>query len=63
MEDITSLAAGCYIVYVIDALGNQSQINSIIISEPTEIMTLIPLINNTCNEETNGSETDQGKGE
>jgi len=55
MENITSLAAGCYIVYVIDALGMQSEITSITISEPTEIMTLIPLINNTCNEETNGS--------
>ena len=32
VEDINELAAGCYIVYVIDSLGNKSEINSISIS-------------------------------
>lgn len=55
VEDINELAAGCYIVYVIDSLGNKSEINSISISEPTEIMTLIPIINNECDGNGNGS--------
>jgi len=55
MENINALPAGCYIVYVIDALGNQSEINSIAISEPTEIMTLIPISTNACNGNENGS--------
>ena len=54
MNNINALPAGCYIVFVIDALGNQSEINSITISEPTEIMTLIPLITNECNENEDG---------
>ena len=32
MNNISELSAGCYLVYVIDALGNQSEINSITIS-------------------------------
>lgn len=51
MENINELPAGCYIVYVIDALGNQSEITTITISETPEIMTLIPLITNECNED------------
>ena len=55
VENINELAAGCYIVYVIDALGNKSEISSISISEPSEIMTLIPIINNECTGNGNGS--------
>ncbi len=55
IEDINALSAGCYLVYVIDAVGNQSDISNIIISHPTEITTLIPLINHECNQQENGS--------
>ena len=55
MENINELPAGCYIVYVIDALGTHSEISNITISEPTEIMTLIPLINNECDGNEDGS--------
>lgn len=55
MENINELSAGCYIVYVIDALGNHSEITTIIISEASEIMTLIPLITNECSGNEDGS--------
>ena len=55
MEDINELSAGCYIVYVIDALGNHSEITTITISEPPQIMTLIPLVTNECNGNEDGS--------
>ena len=55
MNNISELPAGCYLVYVIDALGNQSEINSITISEPSEILSLIPIINNECSNQNNGS--------
>ena len=55
MNNINALPAGCYIVFVIDALGNYSDINNITISEPTEIMTLIPLITNECNGNEDGA--------
>lgn len=55
MNNISELPAGCYLVYVIDALGNQSEINSISISEPSEILSLIPIINDECSNQNNGS--------
>ena len=55
MTDPYSLPSGCYIVFVIDAVGNQSTPTSIFIESPSQITSLIPLITNECDNNADGS--------
>ena len=55
MPDPYSLPSGCYIVFVIDAVGNQSNPTSITIESPSPITSLIPLITDECNGDGDGS--------
>jgi len=55
MTDPYSLPSGCYIAFVIDAVGNQSIPTSIFIESPSQISSLIPLITNECDNNTDGS--------
>ena len=55
MTDPYSLPSGCYIAFVIDAVGNQSIPTSIFIESPSQISSLIPLITNECDNNADGS--------
>ena len=55
MADPYSLPSGCYVVFVIDAVGNQSNPTSITIESPSPITSLIPLITDECDGSGDGS--------
>ena len=55
MTDPYSLPSGCYIAFVIDAVGNQSIPTSIFIESPSQISSLIPLIIYECDNNADGS--------
>ena len=55
MPDPYSLPSGCYVVFVIDAVGNQSNPTSITIESPSPITSLIPLITDECDGDGDGS--------
>jgi len=55
MPDPYSLASGCYIVFVIDAAGNQSNPTSFTIDSPSQITSIIPIITNECDGNGDGS--------
>ena len=55
MTDPYSLPSGCYVVFVIDAVGNQSNPTSITIESPSPITSLIPIITDECDGNGDGS--------